>query len=227
MAREDFHHLHAVVDGLPGGWRPPPDLAGAHRTLARPVGDFHLVATGVEQPLGRTPRVVAHHHDVIASLLEARGVLPLGVGTVVPAAELPDWLATRLLAINSGLMTVRGKVEMRVRLVRLDAVRVDGTARFRAFAESLVERADLPMWRYTTSGREDSASAALAFLLPREAIGEFLTRLAPVASRAVELAVVFSGPWAPYSFAPGLAESVAESDSVGRLPIGVPIARAG
>jgi hypothetical protein len=55
--------------------------------------------------------------------------------------------------------------------------------------------------------------AALAFLVPRGEVPAFLARIAPVASHADGVAVVPTGPWAPYSFVPDLGR--------------VPLARAG
>src|SRR2546422_5798271 len=44
--------------------------------------------------------------------------------------------------------------------------------------------------------------ASVAFLLPRGELADFLARIAPVASRAVGVAVVPTGPWPAYSFVP-------------------------
>jgi hypothetical protein len=44
--------------------------------------------------------------------------------------------------------------------------------------------------------------ASVAFLLPRAELADFLARIAPVASRAVGVAVVPTGPWPAYSFVP-------------------------
>jgi hypothetical protein len=46
--------------------------------------------------------------------------------------------------------------------------------------------------------------AAVAFLVPRSDLAGFLARIAPVASHAAAVAVVPTGPWAPYSFVPEL-----------------------
>jgi hypothetical protein len=40
--------------------------------------------------------------------------------------------------------------------------------------------------------------------VPRPDLTGFLSRIAPVASRAVGVAVVPTGPWPPYSFVPPL-----------------------
>ena len=49
---------------------------------------------------------------------------------------------------------------------------------------------------------------------PPEAAG-FLARIAPVASHAAGVAVVTTGPWAPYSFVPDLGRA-----PLARMPTG-------
>jgi hypothetical protein len=55
----------------------------------------------------------------------------------------------------------------------------------------------------------------VAFLVPRLEVPDFLTRIAPIASRASGVAVVPTGPWPAYSFVPTL----------GAAPIGDRLAR--
>jgi hypothetical protein len=57
-------------------------------------------------------------------------------------------------------------------------------------------------WRYRPAGTGGNVVASVAFLLPRTELAEFLARIAPVASRAVGVAVVPTGPWPAYSFVP-------------------------
>ena len=47
-------------------------------------------------------------------------------------------------------------------------------------------------------------AASVVFLVPREDVPAFLARIAPVAARAGNMAVVPTGPWPAYSFAPPL-----------------------
>jgi hypothetical protein len=46
--------------------------------------------------------------------------------------------------------------------------------------------------------------ASVAFLVERGELTAFLARIAPVAARAAGVAVVPTGPWPAYSFAPAL-----------------------
>ena len=74
----------------------------------------------------------------------------------------------------------------------------------RALADALIERAALAQWRYRPSGSAGNVASAVSFLVPRADLGGFLARIAPVASHALGVAVVPTGPWAPYSFVPDL-----------------------
>jgi hypothetical protein len=222
MAREGSVYsvyLYATVEGLPRWWKPPPAGVGAEPIVARAVTDLSLIASPLTVPLSRTPRTVALHQEVVASLLEARAVIPFDFGTVLDAAELEPWLGTRLSALRAALADVRGSVEMTVRLLRLDPRPCLAFDPLEALAQRLVERAGLPRWRYLGNG--GTATASLAFLVPRGDVQNFLARIAPVASHAEGVAVVPTGPWAPYSFVPALEPAVAAAVDVG------PVTRAG
>lgn len=95
----------------------------------------------------------------------------------------------------------RRHVEITIRLISLRPS-PQARASLRATAERLVERAEVAEWCYREDGA-DGLSASLAFLLPRDAIADFLARIAPVAARAGAVAVVPTGPWAPSSLSPG------------------------
>jgi hypothetical protein len=222
--RDDYAlHLYAVVEALPSWWRPPTEGVGGRPVLAWQVEPLAVVASPVMGGQAPTPAALAQHHDVIASLLDARSVLPLPFAAPLPEAGLGSWLQAHQVAIRDGLEEVRGAVEMTVRLVRLEpGASTANAGGLRAFAEGLVERAALSRWRYAPSGRGGNLGATLAFLVPREEVQDFLARIAPLASRAPGLAVVPSGPWAPYSFAPALAVGPGAG-----MPELVPVARAG
>jgi hypothetical protein len=211
QAQQHFRYLYAVAEGLPAWWQPPSEGVDAAVVIRRALGDLTLVTS----PLAAVPRPRRRdedrHHDVVASLLDARAIVPFPFATVVPEAQLEAWLAARLPAIRASLRDLSGYVEMTVRLLRLDLrddgqARREGVGRLRALADRLVEHAGLPHWRYRASGREDGTAASVAFLVPRGDLATFLAHIAPVASRAEGLAVVPTGPSAPYSFAPSLED---------------------
>lgn len=205
-------YLYAVVEGLPRGWRPPPPVVG-ERVERRGLGGLVVLGSTapVVPPAG--PGTLALHHDVVASALDADGLVPFRYGMAVPLAEADGWLARERPAIADALARVRGCVEMSVKLLRLStglparspeaeaAAGTDARA-LRVLADHLVERAGPGEWRYRPGGTAGNVVASLAFLIPRTGLADFLARIAPVASRAVGVAVVPTGPWPAYSFVP-------------------------
>ncbi|MGH7309900.1 MAG: GvpL/GvpF family gas vesicle protein [Candidatus Rokuibacteriota bacterium] len=204
-----LRYLYAIVQGLPGAWRPPPVGVGG-AIVTQPFRELLLISSPLASPLPRTPGAEAGHDDVVASLLEAPAVLPFRFGTVVAEAELESWLEARWTRIRAGLAELRGRVEMSVRLLPLDQRTADSAAgdltgaALRILADRLVERAGLTAWRYCPAGRGANLTASVAFLVPREEVPAFLARIAPVAARAEHMAVVPTGPWPAYSFTPSL-----------------------
>jgi hypothetical protein len=195
-------YLYAIVEGLPRRWRPLAGGVGPAPVVARPLRGLVLLTSAVDAVPRPTPKTQARHDEVVAAALGAESVLPLPFGTVMPAFEVDNWLATHLPLIHVHLARLRRHLQMTVRLVSLSPG-ADARSALRATAERLVERAGVTDWRYRDDGPGGLLSS-LAFLVPRDGIGEFLARVAPVAARAGNVAVVPTGPWPPVSFSPRL-----------------------
>lgn len=214
-----YEHLFAIVDRLPPSWRPPVSALGAVRV--RTLEGFDVLACAGERIPPATAQALAGHHEVVAAAMAADALLPFRFGTVVPAGELAAWLAAHAARIRAALTELRGAVEMSVKLLRLHcghgaerscpecAGRPPDIDELRRLADRLVERAGIERWHFRASASGDNAAASVAFLVPRDEVGAFLARIAPVASRAAGIAVVPTGPWPAYSFA----------GSVERLPL--------
>ncbi len=206
-----LQYLYAVVEGLPPGWRPPPPVIG-ERVERRSLTGLVLLSSATPVVPPASPTTLALHHDVVASALDADGLLPFRYGTALRAGDVDGWLTRERPALDGALASVRGCVEMSVKLLRLDAAPAAPAAdttlaaaeegRLRELANQIVERAALPQWRYRPAGSAGNVVASVAFLLPRAELADFLARIAPVASRAVGVAVVPTGPWPAYSFVP-------------------------
>lgn len=206
-----YEHLFAIVERLPASWRPPASSLG--RVAARPVDELTLIASPADGFPEANARTLASHHDVVSSVLDAAAVLPFRFGTLVPAAELPEWLEAHRAHIRGTLAELRGCVEMTVKLLRLHcghgvdracpecAGGAPGAAELADVAERLVERAEVSRWRVRTAGQGDNVTGSVAFLVARHEVHTLLARIAPVASRAAGIAVVPTGPWPAYSFA--------------------------
>jgi hypothetical protein len=188
------------------GWRPPAVGVTGAPVVTRRLGDLVLVTSPVALVPKASPTTMALHDEVLASVLgAASAVLPLPFGTAVAEGALEGWLAARLARVRTALPRLRGCVEMDVRLLWLDlqAPPDRGARQLRALAERLVEQAEMRTWRYL-AGEGRRSGASLAFLVRRDEVSTLLSRIAPVASRADGVAVVPTGPWPPYSFAPAL-----------------------
>jgi hypothetical protein len=204
-----LQYLYAVVEGLPHGWRPPPPVVG-ERVERRSLAGLVILSSAAPLVPPPSPSTLALHHDVVASALDADGLVPFRYGTALRATDVDGWLTRERPALDGALASVRGCVEMSVKLLRLDAGPAAGPSaeaspdeeRLQALADQIVERAALAQWRYRPAGTVGNVVASVAFLLPRAELADFLARIAPVASRAVGVAVVPTGPWPAYSFVP-------------------------
>jgi hypothetical protein len=198
-------YMYAVVDGLPAAWHPPPAILGTASVERQPLGSLIVLGSTLDTVPVANPKTLALHHDVVASAVDARGLLPFRYGTAVPDAERDPWLAAQQPTLETALAQVRGCVEMSVKLLRLDSGETSsgpGETELRALADQLVSRAGIEQWRYRPAGTGGNVVASVAFLLPRPRLADFLARIAPIASRAVGIAVVPTGPWPAYSFVP-------------------------
>jgi len=199
-------YMYAVIEGLPAAWRPPPAVVTTASVERRQLGPFLLLGSTLDAVPPANPKTLALHHDVVASTLESAAVLPFRYGTAVAEGDADAWLEAHRATLDAALMQVRGCVEMSVKLLRLDSGAEQqggpGESQIRALAEQLVDRAGLERWRYRPAGTGGNVVASVAFLLPRTELAEFLARIAPVASRAIGVAVVPTGPWPAYSFVP-------------------------
>lgn len=200
-------YMYAVVDGLPATWHPPPAVTPAAPVTRHQVGPLLVLGSTLDVVPPANARTLALHHDVVASALDALAVLPFRYGTTVADGDHDAWLRVHQPALATALAQVRGCVEMSVKLLRLDSGEAHagpGEGELRRLAEQLVDRARIEQWRYRPAGTAGNVVASVAFLLPRAELAEFLARIAPIASRAVGVAVVPTGPWPAYSFVPAL-----------------------
>jgi hypothetical protein len=203
-------YLYALAEGLPTRWRPPTSGVGSSPVVVRCVQGVALITSSIDSAPRPTPRTVALHDEVISATLAAEAVLPLEFGTVTAAPHVDAWVATHLGFVRAHLAHLRRHVEMTIRLVSL-ASTAGSDASLRSTAECLVARAGLPEWRYQGNG-PSGLSSSLAFLVPRDAVADFLARIAPVAARARTIAVVPTGPCAPLSFSPRLRTALVAPD---------------
>lgn len=208
-----YQYLYAIADQLPVSWRPPEASVGGPIVL-RSLGDLAVLTCALGLPPVANARTLALHHDVVATALDADAVLPFRFGTIVATGDLDGWLDAHAPVVRATLERLRGCVEMSVKLLRLHCGHsiertcrectdgAPGVVQLRELAELLVAQAAMERWRYRSPAGSGNVAAAVAFLVPRSEIDAFLTRIAPIASRAAGIAVVPTGPWPAYSFVP-------------------------
>ena len=208
-----YQYLYAIADRLPAAWRPPDASVGGPVVLRR-LSDLVVLASSLDLMPEANARTLAVHHEVVATTLDAAAVVPFRFGTVVATADVDAWLDAHAQLVRATLGQLRGCVEMNVKLLRLHcghsiertcrecADGAPGVVQLRELAERLVTQAGIERWRYGSAGGSSNVAGSVAFLVPRAEIDSFLTRIAPIASRAAGIAVVPTGPWPPYSFVP-------------------------
>lgn len=199
------HYLYAIVDRLPRAWPVPRSGVAGAPVETRRLAGFDVVFSPVDDVPGAGPKTLALHHEVVESVMEADALLPARYGLALAPEDLETWLTAQRPPVQAALAQVRGCVEMSVKLLALDRQGGRGTAaepELKALGERLADRAGIERWRYRPSGVAGAGAASVAFLVPRPEVPALLARIAPIASRAVGVAVVPTGPWPAYSFVP-------------------------
>src|SRR5207245_9289791 len=114
-----LQYLYAVVEGLPHGWQPPPPVVG-ERVERRALANLVILSSAAPVVPPASPTTLALHHEVVASALDADGLVPFRYGTALRAADVDGWLARERPALDGALASVRGRLELRVKLLRPD-----------------------------------------------------------------------------------------------------------
>jgi len=197
------HHLYGILERPPLAARLPDTGVDDRPVLVRRLGGFVVLSTLVESTPRPTPTALSRHCEVLTAAMTPGPLFPFHYGVSVAAGELEAWLGLRAGLVRAGLRAVRGHAEMRVSVLALHFGDGD-PVRLCKIADQVAEATGLVSWRSRVSGRGPNATITLAFLVPRAEVPAFLARIAPVASRAGDVAVVPSGPWPASTFVPSL-----------------------
>lgn len=215
-----LHHLYGILERRPQASRLPDAGVDDRPVVVRPFANLVVLSTLFETIPRPSPRALSRHHEVQAAVTVPGPLFPFPYGVGVPVGELEPWLAVRAGIVRAGLRAVRGHAEMRVSVLALHFGDGD-PVRLCKVADRVAEASALTSWRSRVSGSGGNATITLAFLVPRVEVAAFLARIAPVASRAGDVAVVPSGPWPPSTFVPSLDPPRAGAEVV---PVAVPYA---
>ena len=206
---------------------PPPDLAGVGRAPVQARDVAGLVAWVSVMDAAPAPSLAAarEHNAVVESACAERTALPVRFGQWFPGeTELEASIAGRRDHLAATLHRVDGAMEMGIRitdpaheevtpdrstgrayletLARRDARGRAARARGEAVARELIDWIG-PLARETRVRALGSTGglAAVACLVARHDIGDYLARAREFPARHEDLRFHFSGPWPPYGFA--------------------------
>jgi hypothetical protein len=178
------------------------------------VGAVTAVVQIVRRPPKPTLRALRAFDRRLASLdRSVPAILPVRFGTgIADLAELTLILQARQQALRRSLRSVRGRVQMTVRIVNVEAP-TPKSQPARSGSEYLRQRAaarDVPGFaplraavrRWVKDERVEKREriASVYHLVPRGSVPAYRRALEAAASDA-GLRVVVSGPWPPYAFA--------------------------
>jgi hypothetical protein len=186
-----------------------------------------LAAVVSEHDGGRPPdrSDLLEYEQVMERLLAARTILPMRFGTVLADEdEVRSVMSERSEELRAGLERVRGAVELSLRAGwREPAAPVTaggtgaaggpGTAymldrvalarRARSLADRLDPLAALARETRRRIAPQDDLPVHSAYLVDRPRVADFTDGVRRLDERHDDIELVCTGPWPPYSFAPG------------------------
>jgi hypothetical protein len=212
-------HLYAFVSSLRSL---PPRTGVADEPLERRSFDgVDAVVGAVDTPVAESVDSAVAHGLVAEALLGcADAVLPARFGPpFADDAALLDATLPRLLELRSRLRSVRGCVELSVRMSVPAApaqVPPDGASYLRDLAAATAERDSaiaeahgMLQTRALDSRVEPvtrgAAHLRASYLVRRAEVDAFARAVDGLANRFPDVSIVCTGPWAPSSFAQGAA----------------------
>ena len=185
------------------------------------VGEITAVVQIVRRPPKPTPRALRAFDRRIASLdKSATAILPVRFGTgIADLEELTFILEARQQALRRTLRSVRGRVQMTVRIIDSQlpspnsqlpepepqpaasgAEYLKRRAAERDIAGFGPLRAAVRRWVKDERVEKRERVASVYHLVPRGSVPAY-RRALEAAARAARLRIVVSGPWPPYAFA--------------------------
>jgi Gas vesicle synthesis protein GvpL/GvpF len=151
---------------------------------------------------GRTAEDLWRREALVERLLEAGPLLPVRMGTLVADEDAAAAaVAGRGAELRSRLEHVRGAVELAVRIQPAAPAR-DLRARAALLAAAEGVHDDLSALARDTAERPGPELLRAAHLVERNRVERFVARVHELQAQHPDLAILCTGPWPAYSFAP-------------------------
>jgi Gas vesicle synthesis protein GvpL/GvpF len=212
-------YLYAIAEELDG----LPDLRGvdgaplAHRSAA---GLDLVVSEHVRAALDASEEAVLAHARVVESLVgRSAALLPARFGRGFRDEDaLREAIEGRAASLRDALAQVRGCVEIGVRVLAAEPAQPPSAESGRAYMEARLARSEeterlarelhgplaaLARAATRTVGATPRLLLSGAYLVEPAGLETFRRRVEELEAAHAELTFVSTGPWPPYSFAPG------------------------
>jgi hypothetical protein len=160
-----------------------------------------------------SPEALWRREAQLEALMDERDLLPVRYGTrVADEAAAARAIAGRRPELRAALERVRGAVELAVRVQANEPAPAPATAASgrdyiaaRAAHGEAAKRLHEPLAALARESAVQHGGELLraAYLVERDAVGEFVARVRELQAAHPEVALLCTGPWPPYSFAEG------------------------
>jgi Gas vesicle synthesis protein GvpL/GvpF len=206
-------YLYAIAEELDG----LPDVRGVDgaRLARRSVEGLDLVVSESAEVDASEEAVLAHARVVEALVERSAALLPARFGRGFRDEDaLREAIEGRAASLREALAQVRGCVEVGVRVVAPEPAAAPAAESGRAYMEALQARVEeagrlheplaaLARAATRTVGATPRLLLSGAYLVEPAALEGFRRRVSELEAAHPELTFVTTGPWPPYSFAPG------------------------
>jgi Gas vesicle synthesis protein GvpL/GvpF len=209
---------------------------GGAQVFAFPSGDFAVIVSELP-PSGLEGRAAYEHAHVVGECFKRGTVLPFRFGTVFESEEgLRQSLRINRKTFLHSVDHLRGKAEMRLKVMLRDVVFAEGSAPTSAGVQYLsllharatadrerqsrartvsqqVHRVFNPLQEEISCKKTPEGSLLLdiAHLIDTGSVTRYQNRLGAVQRQLPNCRVVLTGPWPPYHFMPDRVRTVVEN----------------
>ena len=222
-------YVYCLAEGVDVLEQPPLGISGAPVRVLKSETLSVLVSDLNEDSVPVTRENALAHAAVVRSILDHTTPLPFRFGTIVTEQQLQSYLSAHKPALENKMESVRGCVEMSVKIIwknsaekqpeTYDKARATGTSFLTEKRRQIIgdeqraaEATEISKWLHENLSeliRDEQVTIrpterlvlAAAHLIEREKITQYRRKVAETCQNRPELHFLLSGPWPPYSFA--------------------------